>query len=612
LAPGEVRGDDLVRIVWCEVENNQRNGRFDMENDRSGIQNGRSNTKNGRSYRRLRNALFGVAALPFALAAGASADPLADSAHKDQLRVGKLIQVTHGDPFADCKRDDVAGQEASFGSFLYPNTSIEPWVAVDPTDFEKVLVVHQQDRWSDGGSRGQVGVLSREDDIDDWKNTIPPGVTKCTGGSFVRASDPWADYANDGTAFFFQLTVDPADPNTTPFASQRTGMLISRSTDHGHSWHRPTTLIDETTTQALNDKNSVTADWTHNGNAYAVWDRLSLVTTAAAAAAEPMPHLGSEGVMIAREAFKRRQLKTAEAAQAPTITSFGPTLLSRTTNNGATWSKPQIIFDPGPNNQTINNIVQVAPNGTVYTFFTALIGPTASIAFVTSTDKGVTWSGLNTAQVITPNGVVSPDAGELVRDAAILYSVAVNKRNGALYLVWQDARFTTTPCVTPGFGTQPVDMVAFSQSLDGGLTWSTPIRINQTPANANGCREQAFIPAIAAAKDGRHLVVTYYDFRKDRNKPAGNEATDYFAIVCDAWSDCSKPASWGGEVRMTDASFNILDAPFARGHFLGDYMGLAALDWDEFVPIFGIATGKNLVADFTRVIHTRSEDVSSR
>jgi hypothetical protein len=579
------------------------------------MKNGRSNTNNSRSSRCLRNALLGAtAALPFALAASAFADPVADSSHKDQLRVGRLIQVTRGDPFANCTQDDVAGQEAAFGSVLYPNTSIEPMVTVDPTDSEKVLVVHQQDRWNDGGSRGQVGVLSREDDIDDWNNTIPQGVTKCAGGSFVRASDPWADYANDGTAFFMQLTSDPADPNATPFGTQRTGMLISRSTDHGHTWHPPTTLIDETTTQALNDKNSVTADWTLNGNAYAVWDRLSLVTGPdVAAAAAQMPRLGSEGVMIAREALKRRQLKTAAApTPAATITSFGPTLLSRTTNNGATWSKPVIIFDPGPNNQTINNIVQVAPSGTVYDFFTAIIGNTASIAFVKSTDKGVTWSGPTTAQVITPNGVVTPDAGEPVRDAAILYSVAVNKRNGAFYLVWQDARFTTTPCVTPGAGTQPVDMVAFSQSLDGGVTWSAPIRINQTPANANGCREQAFIPTIAVAKDGRHLVVTYYDFRNDKNTPPGNEATDYFAVGCDIFNDCSLPASWRGEVRLTNASFNILDAPVARGHFLGDYMGLAALDWDEFVPIFGIATGKNLTADFTRVIHAgQREDTSS-
>jgi hypothetical protein len=564
------------------------------------MSNGRSTTKNGRCVRSIRGALAGLAALPFALAASASAD---------QLRVGRLVQVTHGDPFANCSRDDVAGQEANFGSTLFPNTAIEPSIAVDPTDFEKVLVGHQQDRWNDGASRGSVGVLSRADDLDDWTSTIPPGVTKCTGGQFVRASDPWVTYANDGTAFFFHLTTNPAPG--TPFASSRTGMLMSRSTDHGLTWQPPATLIDETTTQALNDKDSVTADWTRTGNAYAVWDRLSLVTTSATAA---LPQLGSEGVVIARKKIEQKRLHAEEvAAAAQTVTSFGPTLLSRTINNGITWSSPAVIYDPGPNNQTINNIVQVTPDGAVYTFFTSIIGaaPTIAIGFVKSTDKGVTFGGPTTAQVIPGNAVVTPDSGEEVRDAAILYSVAVNKRTGALYLAWQDDRFTSATCTTPGSGTIPVDGIAFSQSLDGGRTWSTPIQVNQTPANANACREQAFIPTIAVANDGRHLAVTYYDFRNDTNTPAGNEATDYFAVGCDAWSDCSKAKSWGGEVRMTNASFNILNAPFAEGHFLGDYMGLAPLGLSSFVPIFGIATGPNLTADFTRRIRTGEFDETS-
>jgi hypothetical protein len=568
------------------------------------MRNGRFSTNNGRRNNGLRGALLGLAALPLAWAASASAD---------QLRVGRLIQVTHGDPFANCTADNVAGQEAANGSTLFPNTSIEPSIAVDPTDFEKVLVVHQQDRWNDGGARGLVGVLSRTDDLDDWHNTIPPGVTQCTGGTFVRASDPWISYANDGTAFFFSLTTNPAAG--TPFASSRTGMLMSRSTDHGLSWQPPTALIDETTTQALNDKNSVTADWTRTGNVYATWDRLSLVTTPGVAAAA-LPQLGSEGVVIAREMIQRKRLRTAEATAAQaTVTSFGPTLLSRTTNNGITWSKPAIIYDPGPNNQTINNIVQVTPNGAVYTFFTSIIGaaPTIAIGFVKSTDKGVTWSGPTTAQVIPGNGVVTPDSGDAVRDAAILYSVAVNKRTGALYIVWQDDRFTTTTCTTPGSGTIPVDGIAFSQSLDGGLTWSTPIQVNQTPTNANACRQQAFIPTIAVANDGRHLAVTYYDFRNDTNTPAGNEGTDYFAVECDVGADCAKAASWGGEVQMTNASFNILNAPVAEGHFLGDYMGLAALESSGFVPIFGIATAPNLTADFTRRIRTEEyAETSSR
>ena len=173
---------------------------------------------------------------------------------------------------------------------------------------------------------------------------------------------------------------------------------------------------------------------------------------------------------------------------------------------------------------------------------------------------------------------------------------------GALYLTWQDDRFTTATCTTPT-GTIPIDGIAFSQSTDGGKTWSTPIMVNQTPTNAtNPCRQQAFIPAVVATGDGKAVVVTYYDFRNDTRTPTGFEGTDYFAVTCTVANDCSKAASWGDEQRLTTAPFNILDAPEAGGHFLGDYMGLAASGPTTVYPLFGIATGPNIVAEFTRRI----------
>jgi hypothetical protein len=63
----------------------------------------------------------------------------------------------------------------------------------------------------------------------------------------------------------------------------------------------------------------------------------------------------------------------------------------------------------------------------------------------------------------------------------------VDPVSGALYAVWQGARFN-------GF-----DEIAYSQSTDGGLTWTPPVKINLTPGNANPLRRQAFLPSVAAA-----------------------------------------------------------------------------------------------------------------
>jgi hypothetical protein len=510
--------------------------------------------------------------------------------------LGPLVQVTTGNPLSHCAADHVHSQQTAYGSTLYPNTSIEPWVAVDPTDALRLLVGHQQDRWSDGGARGLVGVVS-SDAGSTWSDTIPAGVTRCTDGKEPRASDPWVTFAQDGTAFFFSLAFSPMK-STTPFGARGSSTLVSRSTDHAVTWEAATTLITNNSPHVLNDKNSITADPTMNGLVYAVWDQLSvfpLTSQAAALLAQ------NDGVVIARAIVKR--LRTAAAGGAPVFkfTFTGPTFFSRTTDNGDTWSVAVPIYQPGNNAQTIDNIVEVLPTGDVLNFFTAInVTPSGlSIGYVRSTNRGVSWSEPTFAADIQVAGVISPDSGQPVRDASILYSVAVDPKSGNIYLAWQDARFSATTCTTPT-GSIPIDGIVFSQSTDGGNTWSTPVMINKTPANAaHPCRQQAFIPAVVAAGNGT-VVVTYYDFRNDTNTPSGFEATDYFSLFCK--SNCSSAASWGNEKRLTWTSFNILDAPEAGGHFLGDYMGLAASGGKNVFPVFGIATGSNVTADFTRKI----------
>ncbi|WP_243751526.1 sialidase family protein [Paraburkholderia sp. BL10I2N1] len=469
-------------------------------------------------------------------------------------------------------------------------------MAVDPTDTSRLLVGHQQDRWDDGGARGLVGVASN-DAGSTWANTIPPGVTDCTGGKFRRASDPWVDFAQDGTAFFFSLVLDPMKP-TTPFGARNSGMLVSRSVDHGATWQAPVTLIRTNSPHALNDKNSLTADPTANGYVYAVWDQLSVFPPSQAG---DQLLAGNDGVEIAR------QLRNAAAGGAPSFkfNFTGPSFFSRSTNNGVTWSTAAPIYQPGTNAQTIDNIVRALPDGTLRDFFTAInVTPSGlSIGYITSTDKGANWSAPAFISDIKVRaaGVVTPDTGQPIRDASILYSVAVNPVTGAIYLAWQDNRFSTATCTTPGAGSIAIGGIVFSESDNGGATWSTPVMINKTPANStNPCRQQAFIPAVVASGDGKTVVVTYYDFRNDTNTPVGFEGTDYFALFCT--TGCTNPVNWGNERQLTTASFNILNAPVARGHFLGDYMGLAASGHTTVYPLFGVATGPNVTAEYTRQI----------
>jgi hypothetical protein len=340
-----------------------------------------------------------------------------------------------------CTSDRVSQQETTFGSTLFPNTSIEPWVAVDPTNSSRLLVGHQQDRWSDGGSRGLVGAVSSDGGAT-WTNTIPNGITQCAGGMPLRASDPWVAFANDGTAFFMSLFVDPAQLQT-PFAARKSGMDMSRSTDHA-TWSAPVTLIANNSPLVLNDKNSVTADPTKNGNVYAVWDQLSAFPPTAEGAALLAQN---DGVAIARqllhsavgnssvcEPFTKPPCKGGAPSFKFNFT--GPTLLALSTNNGAGFAPPKTIVSAGTDRQTIDNLVQVSPNGKVYDFFTAINFTPAilNIGYVSSKDKGASWSAPTFVTDIQVVGVVSPDTGQALRDASTLYAVSVNPVGGAIYL----------------------------------------------------------------------------------------------------------------------------------------------------------------------------------
>jgi hypothetical protein len=45
-------------------------------------------------------------------------------------------------------------------NFNFPNSEVEPWLAVSPTTPNDVAGFWQQDRWSDGGAHGLVAAVS--------------------------------------------------------------------------------------------------------------------------------------------------------------------------------------------------------------------------------------------------------------------------------------------------------------------------------------------------------------------------------------------------------------------------------------------------------------------
>jgi hypothetical protein len=418
---------------------------------------------------------------------------------------------------------------------LYVNAEVEPMIAINPRDPNNIVGVWQQDRWSNGGAPAMLTGASF-DGGRTWTRSMA-AFSRCAGGNpangadYPRSSDPWVSFAPDGTVHQAAIAFGGAvhAPGST------SAVLASRSTDGGLTWSAPAVLISDTSA-FFNDKDSISADPTDASLVYAVWDRLT--------------------------------------------PDRGPSTFARSTDSGSSWEPARTIYAPGTGNTTLNNQIVVLPDGTLIDFFTLFVANQAdlvSLQLVRSADKGVTWSAPIMISSVLSAGTADPQTGAPVRDGSALGSIAAGP-HGELAVTWQDARFSTGPH----------DGIAFSRSLDGGLTWSTPVGINAVPG------VPAFEPSIAIRSDGT-MGISYYDFRNNTASPA--------TLPTDYWITRSGDGIVWRETHVS-GSFDLDVAPVAEGLFLGDYQGLGAIG-ETFVPFFA-QTNDGSFADPTDVFASLS------
>jgi hypothetical protein len=457
-------------------------------------------------------------------------------------------------PFAAC---DISGFLIP-GETNYLNSELEPWIAVNPTNPANIIGVYQQDRYTFGGARG-LGAAVSHDGGATWSSTYPhfsfcAGGTEANGGDFQRASDPWVTFAPNGDAYFISLSLTFLGPAS----ATGTAVLVSKSTDGGDHWSDPATLVRNTGDADVapfffNDKESITADPFNSNNVYAVWDRLR----------KP----GGAQSVNAEHSFAFR----------------GDTMFSRTTDGGKTWEAPRVIFTRTSLFGTIGNQIAVLPNGTLVDIFDFAQGsgknvPGFDIRVQRSTDHGATWSDPIEVAPERAVRVFDPETGTSVRAGGGLPDIAVDQNPaspgyGNLYAVWGDSFGSGAK------GAKPHSTIVFTESTDGGLTWSPLSRIDQSPGEV-----QAFTPSVHVASDGT-VGVTYYDFRN--NTPDPGLPTDQWFIHCHPSSDCTDPSNWSEN--HVAGPFDIENAAQAGGYFLGDYDGLDSVG-TTFLSFFSQTT----------------------
>jgi hypothetical protein len=464
----------------------------------------------------------------------------------------RLEQVSDPSPYASCA---IGGGP---GAVNFPSAEVEPFITTDPRNGDHLVGAWQQDRWNDGGAHGLVATITFDGGRHFVSSTLPFSECAPGGIAYQRASDPGV--AVDRTGRIVYSIGLPFDETTT-----RNGVAAARSLDGGRTWIDAQPIIADVG-QAPNgnpfdDKELIFADPTRPRTAYAVWDRFIDVPGTAST--------------VTREPSRPRPPSTRRAATAaPTVAQAAPGVLSVTHDGGLHWSPAQVIVPAGANEFSgANYIVVDQRRGTLYDFTDFTTADNQDhLGFVRSDDGGATWSKLQLFQNENAVGANDPITGEHVRVGAAVPIPAIDPNTGRLYDVWEDATLTG--------GT--IDQVLITTSGDGGRTWSAPKLVSTLTGRP------AFTPAVAVARDGT-VGVTYYDYRF---LPAGDTTT----LPTDTWLKKSEPGGqeFGPDIHVAP-SFDMLVAPFVdtRGHFVGDYAGLAAAE-GRFHPLFARASNGDL------------------
>lgn len=235
--------------------------------------------------------------------------------------------------------------------------------------------------------------------------------------------------------------------------------------------------------------------------------------------------------------------------------------ISVSTDDGVTWSTGVPIsnaVNAGSHNQGVN--IQTGSNGEVYAVWGIYDGwPTdeSAIGMAKSLDGGVTWEPavriINNIRGIRTSETSKNQRVNSFPVCAVDISNGADK--GSIYVSWSNIGY-------PGVNTGNDIDVYIIKSVDGGETWSEPIRVNQDEA---GLGHEHYFPWITVDPENGVVSAIFYD---DRNV-GGNQCEVYCANSEDGgqtWED----------FKVSDVSFTPAPIPGLAGGYMGDYLGIIA------------------------------------
>ncbi len=294
-------------------------------------------------------------------------------------------------------------------------------------------------------------------------------------------------------------------------------IVCQKSTNGGVTWNNPGSYLYFNPPRAQQDKQWMAVDFTHGARGnwlYCTWTQFDRYNSS----------LANDSSNI---------------------------LFARSTNAGANWVGVvrinKIAGDCIDDDNTVEGAVPaVGPNGEVYVAWAGPLSPgNFRIFFDRSLDGGNTWL-VNDIIVAPQPGGWSYDVSGINRSNGLPFTYcdcSNGPYRGTIYVNWTDS-------ISPGDHD-----VKIAKSTNGGLNWSSPIRVNNDPPG-----KEQFLTAMTIDQVTGYVYVVFYDRRN----------------YSDFQTDVYLARSTNGGSTFTNE--RISSSPFIPSTmaFFGDYIDIAA------------------------------------
>ena len=427
------------------------------------------------------------------------------------------------------------------GDVVQKDTQIEPSIAVNPSNPLNAVAAYQEGRIDSGGDATN-GFATTFDGGATWIHGELPGLTTYgrgtaldQGGHFERGSDAVVAFGPNNTVYANSLIFNNGE--ATDFAEGvaggglRSAIAVNVSYNGGRTWSPPVIFQDDDL-GGLNDKNWIVVDNSdapghHKGRVYAIWDRVAPVVYNYCdhdcdQQQNWLPDLQTlDPVAFPGQGLGAYPVILNNGALGMSMTSIARGIPTRSQD------EPSVDLD--------NQVFLQAPAA----------GSTpwpAPLAWTPPVEIAGNQSAGETAQ----------------RASGGIPSTAVDPKSNAIYHVWDDGRFKS----------DGKNDVVMSKSSDGGLTWSSPVKISGGTATDKINRYNA---AVTVDNDGNVHVM--WRQRDESGKPP------MFTDVIDTYYSESSDGgqTWSSPLQVNTQPSRPWYGAFSRaGTFEGDYNQIAS------------------------------------